>query len=223
MTESNAGIPFLTELRERIVASSAAQLHRSTGPSLARRLRSAPALAAVAMLAVLIALPFVLAGRGSTPTRSAMVGDHWPRPQFGISIQQPLIEGESVEPRIAFSHVENECAGCFSRSSESQLHVKSAFVDPYGGVAFVLEDGTWIVLTPDSRSEAEYIADMKPVLDSPDLPFGLVSLRGSEALAAERGSLGPSAVMWVEGGFLFETIGGEGVPLPELMILANEL
>lgn len=223
MTSSEPGIPFLTDLRESIVHSPAASLSGSRQEAFFRRLRRVPVLATgVAMIAVLISLAFVLSGRGPEE-RTRAVGDGMPETRFGISLDHPLVDGAAVQPSKAFSSVENRCPGCLKPSTESDLLVRETFVDPYGGVAFGLEDGTWIVLTPDNRSEEAFLVAMGPILNSPDSPFDLVSLRGSKALAAERGVAGPSALMWVEGGYLFEVVGGQDARLSDLLSLSTSL
>jgi hypothetical protein len=211
---SHTDIPFLSTFRSQLIASR-------VPPRNGRRPRALRLVAGV-VGGSLVLLAVMYFPRSSAPTTTQATSRSSGR--FGITLPHPLIAGASVDAATAADELRG-CA-CFHPPASglgSMGTVVDAYVDDAGGVAFVLNDGTWVVLTPDGRSSEQYVRDMSPILTSADWPFSLVGLLGHQALGANNNPGGPAALMWVQGGYLWEVIGTGGASLGDLRTLANDL
>lgn len=140
--------------------------------------------------------------------------------------KHPLIEGKRVSARRAEARIVGACADCFrlsARGPASPTNVDAAYVDAYGGVAFVYDDGTWVVLTKDDRTNRGYMDDMAEILASDDWPFSEMEVRGGQAVGTDTNPHGPAALLWVEDGYLWEILGQGGRDLNSLLKLAESL
>lgn len=145
---------------------------------------------------------------------------------FGLMPKRPLLEGRRVSAATALARVVRACDECLRlpvRGKASVTHVDAAYVDGFGGVALVYDDGTWVVLTPDARSNQSYMEDMAPILASEEWPFEAMGLRTGKAAGTDANVHGPAALLWVEGGYLWEVIGKGGSDLQALLNLAESL
>jgi hypothetical protein len=195
-----ADIPFLRQLRSEILDA----------PGNPRTHRGLPT--GLILSAVIVAV--AIGAWAVWPTQEAdRTGPLALIPRYGVSVAHPLVDGASVTVREAVARLRS-CEAC--PRIQDMDHVVAAYIDGSGGVAFVFNDGTWVVLTPDARSSEQYIADMKPIYDSTEWPFDLIEFNGTRIVATDTSKNGPAAMLWVQGGYLWEVIGQGGSGLSEI-------
>jgi hypothetical protein len=189
------------------------------------RLRVGP-LAAFALIGLVAGLAFRSSGWDSNADgRKQPLTTRGEPFAFAIQPTHPLLAGRRVQADLALRSA-SSCSGCLGLPASglgSRQSIKDAYVDDAGGVGFVLADETWVVLTPDDRSSGQYVRDMAPILESDNWPFSLVELRGGRAIGTDVNSHGPAALMWVEGGYLWEVIGKGGSSLATITGIAERL
>ena len=217
MSNTQGEIPFLAQLREQILRSPG--VTKASGPKVTQRPRRRAALALVVAGVALTAVVLADSLLDGDPVTG--FNGNRPGPEFGLSSDHPLLDGEQVPSSVALSELERRCEACLDRSSLPEI--ETAYLDSAGGVGFVLRDGTWVVLTPDGRTSATYVDDVKPLLSEPESPFQLIDLRGVQALSADQSQFGSAGLTWVEEGYLFEVIGPPGARTPSVVTLAESL
>lgn len=92
-----------------------------------------------------------------------------------------------------------------------------------GKAAAEYSDGFRVYLTPDVRSNEEYIADSGSILEESKEAWSMVALRGTKVLGRERSETAPAAVVWIEDDYLVQLIGGEEQDLASLVTYAQGL
>jgi hypothetical protein len=195
-----------------------------------------------ALPAALVALGFLsgalLIRQGATARDAATKPDSGNA--FGvIEIDDPLGGAELVSRAEAEAVLSNRSQSWPALPSEAT--VTQAWVRDDGYVAFELDSGLTIIFSPESRSEADFIADAKEMAESEgaNWPFELVSIRGTEAQVTDINKRttptegvqvgpGPAAMSWIEGGYLVSLTGGppataSGLSLSELVTFAETM
>jgi hypothetical protein len=135
----------------------------------------------------------------------------------------PLGEGPEVTEQALRSAFEG-CGVCDlpADGAASWATIQHAWTRSDGKVAIDFVDGLRIYFTLDTRTNDEYIAEVESVLQESD-SYSMVALRNVKALAREMTGSSPSALLWIEDGYLVEIIGHGKQELPELIAAGSKL
>lgn len=208
---------------------------RSWPAQVRQRLGRSRAVAVVGLMVGVLSIGLVgcaTADRSPVPRATATVRETVAVSRPGLVIPHPLLEGREVPASAAVAELD-ACSGCPGFAAEgpgSPAHIVEAYVDDFGGIGFVLDDGTWMTFTPDSRTNKEYIEDWERDEDSdrvagiPPQGFTTIALGDLRAVAHEhQGIEYPASISLTDAGHRWTLVGFGGATLDQLEEIARSM